>query len=101
MSDVLAETVFGVPWIVIAAAAFAVAIVYAVIDMSAGTTGPRQFVLRWFHSLCWVLLCLAALARTKLTPLPEDWALSLGALGGIAYLAFVGSWLTRPRTPGD
>lgn len=97
MQGLFSETVFGVPWVAIAAVALAVAVLFVVIDTSAGAEGWRYFVTRWFHSLCWVFLALGALARAKVTPLPVDWAGALAGLGGLIYLAFlVASLVGRP-----
>lgn len=88
------ERIFGVPWSVLAVFALAVAAVYLVVDMGAGATGLRWLLVRWGHPLAWVMLALAALAMTRLTPLPAAWAGPIGAAGGVAYLAFLAATLS-------
>jgi hypothetical protein len=97
MGNLFTATIFGVPWIALAAGALIVAIAYVFIDTSLGSSGPRWVVLRWFHPLCWVLLSAAALAKARLTPLPEDWAAPIAALGGVAYLVFAALWVMTPK----
>lgn len=63
-------------------------------DTSGDATGLRWFIVRWTHSLCWVLLALAALAMSKLTPIPAGWAGIIGALGGVLHLVFIVTTLT-------
>ena len=50
------ERIFGVPWSVLVVFALAVAAVYFVVDMGAGTTGIRCLLVRWAHPAVWVLL---------------------------------------------
>ena len=97
MPGLFEERVFGVPWSVLAAIGFAVAIAYAIIDTSRGTSGLTWVVLRWFHPACWLLLCLAALAMSRVTPLPATWAGPVAALGGLCYLIFAVLSLTVPK----
>lgn len=86
----VAERIFGVPWTVLALVALAAAVLFLVVDLSAGATGLRWVVVRWFHSLCWLLLMLAALAMAGITPLPAEWAGPIAGTGGVVYLAFLG-----------
>ena len=88
------ERIFGVPWSVLVVFALAVAAVYFVVDMGAGTTGIRYLLVRWAHPAVWVLLAIAALAMTKLTPLPAAWAGPIGATGGVLYLVFIVAMLS-------
>jgi hypothetical protein len=83
------EKLFGVPWSLLALAAGVVAAVYLLWDLTAMATGWRWWVLRWAHGACWVLLAAAALARTRLTPLPVDWAGPLAIAGGLTYVGFI------------
>lgn len=89
MDGLFGERIFGVPWSLLVVFALAVAAVYLVVDMGAGSTGMRWVIVRWLHPVVWVLLALAALAMTKLTPLPAVWAGPIGAIGGVAYLVFI------------
>jgi len=88
MAGLFSETIFGIPWAVVAGVALLVAVAFVVVDIGAGIDGWRWFVLRWFHSLCWLLLATAALARTKAVPIPTDWAGPLAAAGGVIYVIF-------------
>lgn len=97
MGGLFSETIFGVPWVALAALALIVGVVYAVIDTGSGAEGLRWFVLRWFHPLCWFFLSSAALARAKVTPIPADWAAALGAIGGVLYLIFAIVWVLRGK----
>jgi hypothetical protein len=97
MGGLFSETIFGIPWIVLAAIALVVAVAYVVIDTAAGASGLRWIALRWFHPLCWLFLATAALARSKATPLPADWAGAMGATGGLFYLAFAIVWVLRTK----
>jgi hypothetical protein len=94
MEWLVAERIYGIPWIVLALVALAVAVVFAVVDLSAGATGLRYVVVRYFHSLVWLLLAIAALAVSRVTPLPAEWAGLIGAAGGVAYIVFLGFTLT-------
>ena len=79
----------GIPWLVCAAAAFAVAIIFTfVVPRSAGTTGLEYVVLRWFHPLVWALLGLAALARQFL-PANEGLAGAVAQLALVVYVAYL------------
>jgi hypothetical protein len=97
MGDLFSEKLFGVPWSVLAAIALAIAIAYVLIDTSRGTSGVSWVVLRWFHPACWLLLSLAALTMTRLTPLPASWAGPLAALGGLCYVIFAVMSLMTPK----
>lgn len=97
MQGLFSETIFGIPWAVLSAVALVVAAVYVVVDTGTGTEGLRWVVMRWFHPLCWLFLSSAALARSKATPLPAEWAGWLGALGGLFYLIFAIVWVLRSK----
>lgn len=97
MGNPLSETIFGIPWLVLACVALIVAAAYVVFDTSMGNSGLRWVVLRWFHPLCWVLLTLAAIGKAKITPLPETWAGPIAAAGGVTYLIFAIVWLSSPK----
>ena len=84
----------GIPWIVCATAAFVVAIVFVfVVQRSADAAGLEYLVLRWFHSLVWVLLGLAALAARFL---PSNERLA-GAFAQIALVVYVVYLITFVR----
>lgn len=89
MDRLFAETIWGVPWSVLALVALVVMATYLVLDTSHGASGVAWFILRWFHSLCWLLLALAALAMARVTPIPVDLARPLGIAGGATYLVFI------------
>jgi hypothetical protein len=89
MIDPLAERVFGIPWLMLAGAAAVVAAVYIFVPVETDANGLHWFVLRWFHTIAWVFLALAALARSKVTVTPVEFAAPLGATGGLIYVIFM------------
>lgn len=97
MDRLLAERIWGIPWSVLTLLALAVMAVYLVLDTSNGSTGITWFVTRWFHSLCWLLLALAAITMTRLTPLPPNWAGPLAVAGGATYAIFMTTSLLSGR----
>jgi hypothetical protein len=78
MDKLLAHRIWGIPWSVLALVALGITIVYLIIDTSHGTSG-----------LSWIILTLAALSMSKITPLPVAWALPLAVTGGAIYAIFV------------
>ncbi len=89
MDRFLDERILGVPWILVAAAALAVAIVFLVLDVGPAATGLRWIVLRWAHGGVWVVLALAAVAMARVG-IPVEWAGPLAAAGGGLYLIYLG-----------
>lgn len=89
------QKLFGIPLTLLALAAAVVAVVYLVWDLTGSITGWRWLVLRWAHGVCWVLLALAALAKARITPVPETWAQPLAIAGGLVYAAFIVTNLTK------
>jgi hypothetical protein len=90
----LAERVMGVPYAVLAVIALGIAAIFAVFEINtAGLTGWRGFAIRWFHSLCWMLLCIAALLKTRLLPGAEGYAGFVAAAGGAVYATYVAAML--------
>ena len=100
MDKLLAEKIWGIPWSLLALMALGVMAVYLVLDTSHGATGLAWFVLRWFHSLCWLLLALAALAMAKVSPIPAQWASPLAVAGGLTYAVFMGTNLMSGKIGG-
>jgi hypothetical protein len=45
--------------------------------------------LRWFHTVAWLLLGLAAFVRSKVAPVPIDAAAPLAATGGLVYVVLM------------
>jgi hypothetical protein len=89
MSDIFSERIYGVPWVALAAIGAAVALVYAVLPGGLGADGWRWFVLRWFHTVAWVFLGLAAFVRSKISAVPIEAAAPLAATGGLAYVVLM------------
>lgn len=89
IENLLAERLFGIPYALLAVVALTLAIIFAFVVTTGAATGWRWFVLRWFHSLCWGLLCVAALLKTKAMPLPDSAAGPVAVGGGIAYAVFL------------
>ena len=96
MDRLFAERLWGVlPWSLLALVALAIAAVYVFVDTSHGASGLSYLILRWFHSLCWVFLAIAALAMSKLTPIPAEWAVPFGIAGGLVYAVFLVTTLSQ------
>lgn len=89
MSDPFAERIFGIPWLALAVAAVLIAVAYAVLPAAADADGARWIVLRWFHTIAWVLLALAALVRSKIVDVPVEAGAVLAATGGLAYVVLM------------
>jgi len=89
MNDPFAEKIGGIPWVAIAGAALILAVVCAFLPAGEGTEGAQWFILRWARSIAFLFLGAAALARSKATFAPFDWAAPLGATGGLIYVAYM------------
>ena len=89
MPEIFSERIFGVPVVALAAAAAVLAVVYAVLPTAVDAVGWQWLVLRWFHTLAWTLLALAALARSKVAGVPVEMAAPLAATGGLAYVVLM------------
>jgi hypothetical protein len=88
-NPLFAERFAGVPWVVLAAAAGVIAIVYAVLPSAEGTEGARWIILRWGHTVAWLFFAAAALARARVAGTPIEWAAPLAATGGLVYVVFM------------
>ena len=81
----------NVPWFVWAALALVVAGIYAFVwpqKAMTASTGFRFFVLRWGHSLTWLLLALNFLLRG----VSQSWngvANLIALTGGLMYILFI------------
>jgi hypothetical protein len=76
--------------VVWAGLAFVVAAIFAfVAPGSAGTTGLRYLVLRWFHPVTWALLGSSALIRAFATGDPGPSADLVAQLALVVYLVFL------------
>jgi hypothetical protein len=87
--DLFAERIAGIPWVVLAGVALAIALVYAVLPAGDGADGARFIILRWGHSVAWSFFAAAALARAKIANTPMEWAAPLAATGGLVYVALM------------
>ena len=87
--DLFAERIAGIPWVVLAGAALALAIVYAVLPVTADPNTARFIILRWGHTVAWMLFAAAAVARARVTAAPVEWAALLAATGGLVYVALM------------
>lgn len=83
------ESFLGVPFIAMSAVCLVLSITFLFVGPRGYAGSLRGVVARYAHSLCWVLLAIAALGMSRLTPMPYDWARPFGALGGVSYLAFL------------
>jgi peptidoglycan/LPS O-acetylase OafA/YrhL len=94
MNDLFAERIYGIPWLALTGAALAVALFYAFVPAPETAEGIRWFVLRWFHTIAWVFLALAAMVRAKVTRAPVEFAAPLAATGGLIYVVLMVTSLT-------
>ena len=99
-----ATSLFGIPWYVWGLACLAVAAVYLVAwprpprKSSAPARPPwRQFVLRWFHSLVWLLLALACFVQASQFAGGGAVGGVLAVLAGLLYLVFMGALVADLR----
>jgi hypothetical protein len=81
---------------VLALAAGILAIAYAVMPGALDADGWRWVVLRWFHTVAWVFLGLAALVRARITGLPLEAVAPLAATAGLAYVAVMLATVASP-----
>ena len=87
---------FGIPWYVYGAGCLLVALGYGffVIDPARGYNWANQplwrlLILRWFHSLVWVLLGLACLVMQLTGGQATTWAKGLGVAGLLVYMLYM------------
>ena len=84
----------NLPWFAWAAVALLIATTYTFVwphKIVTVTTGFRFFVLRWGHTLTWLLLAINFVLR-GLDPKFNSAASGIAALGGLIYLLFM--WMT-------
>ena len=99
----MTEGFVGVSWFVWAGLAAALAAMFTVIQIpkqTAQTTGLTHIVLRWSHSVTWVLLALSFLLRGAA---PRLWSLAdvIGLAGLGSYIAFRSTMSrTKPASSG-
>lgn len=89
MSGLFEEKIFGIPWTVVAVAAFALAVATGVLSSADGAEGPLWWLLRWGRSIAWLLLGASALTRSRVTDTPLETAAPLAAFGGLIYCAYI------------
>ena len=82
-------------WIAAAGASFAIAAIYFMSNVTPGTTGIQWLAEKVVHGACWVLLGLAALTKTRLTPLPQKLAIPFAMFAGGCYIAYLFSGFIR------
>jgi hypothetical protein len=58
-------------------------------DKVNSTSGAQFIILRWFHSVCWVLIALNFFVRASGKENLKDTANLLGTGGGIAYALYL------------
>lgn len=81
-------------WAAIGSAIVALAYVFIVPNSEKvlATTGLQFFIVRWFHSIVWVLLGISCLMRLSENETLLNWANPVAALGGITYLVYIVSF---------
>ena len=81
----------NLPWFVWAIASILMAVIFAFVwpqQEAAGATGFHYFIIRWGHTLTWILLAINFFLRGLSSAL--DGAANLAALaGGIVYILFI------------
>src|SRR5262245_28820826 len=99
-----ATTLFGLPWYVWGLLCLVVAAIYLVVwprpaQKSGASARPpwRQFVLRWFHSLVWVLLALACFVQASAVAGSGAVGVASAVLAGLMYLIFIGALVADAR----
>lgn len=74
-------------WLILAIVAVIIALLYAFVipnsKLTPDLTAIQYFILRWLHSIVWVLLAIMFLIRAQLVPL----SISIGNIIGYASLA--------------
>ena len=81
----------NLPWFLWAAPALVVAVIYAFVwphENATLTSGFRSFILRWGHTLAWVLLATNFLLR-GLSPSLTSLANIFALVGGLMYILFL------------
>ncbi len=95
----------GIAWLIWSCVALGIAILFAIIapskETQRRTTGLRFFVLRWFHSIVWLLLALSFFLRGANLPGTTSAADLVALLALAAYLVFIANLFIRTREPID
>ena len=81
----------NLPWFVWAALALLIAIIYAFVwpqKTAEGISGFRFFIIRWGHTLTWVLIAINFVLR-GISPSLTGTANLFALAGGIMYLLFI------------
>ena len=81
----------NLPWFVWAAAALTISIVFAFVwpqKEALGASGFRFFMIRWGHTLTWILLAFNFLLR-GISPDLNSTANLFALAGGLIYLLFI------------
>jgi hypothetical protein len=99
-----ATTLFGLPWYVWGLLCLVVAAVYLVIWPRPSRKGGaparprwRQFVLRWFHSLVWLLLALSCFVRASQLAGSAAVGSALAVLAALMYIVYMGALVADLR----
>lgn len=87
-----------VPWLIWGIVATAIAIVFAVFVPSENkvnaASGVQYIILRWFHSLCWVLLAANFFLRHHNDERSNKAANMLATSGGITYATYLVNYIS-------
>ncbi len=96
-------TFLGLPWTVYGLLALTVAAIYLVLGVRArpGRATPvptwRRYILRWFHSLVWILLALSCFIRAAVLPGGTSAANLSALLALLLYFIFLGTLVADRR----
>jgi hypothetical protein len=81
----------NLPWFIWAVATLIIAVVFAFVwpqEEAMGATGFQFLVIRWGHTLTWVLLAINFLLR-GISPSLEQTANRVALAGGVVYILFI------------
>jgi hypothetical protein len=82
----------NIPWWIWGSLALVIASIYAFYVPKAesvyATRGFQFVVVRWFHSLVWIILALSFFMRAVEQKVVSDWANPVAMIGGILYVIF-------------
>lgn len=81
----------GLPWLLWAALALIIAVTYAFVwprKTATGMSGIRFFIIRWGHTLTWVLLTVNFVLR-GIDPALNGAANIIALIGGLMYVLFM------------
>lgn len=93
----MSEGFLNIPWVVWGIISLIIAVIFVIFvpnsEQIQTTTGVHFFILRWFHSLCWILIAINFFLRIIDNETVTGIANMSGAAGGIVYLIFLVNYI--------